>query len=248
MVSNNIHQRLIQLGLSDGEAKVYLALSKIGPSTVGPIVKNARVAYSNVYDILNRLMEKGIVSYITNQKTKYFQAASPKNLLKYLENREKEIKTLQTDCRLLILEIEALQQITGQQKAELFIGKRGLRTAYEKHLSSGKKKENLFFYIHKDRYAKEADSFYFSILDFFTKTPQKGMVNEYARVSPWFQKIKKVKIRYANFPIPGNIEVCGNSLLLISWEKPVTSVLIESKDLADNLREYFQAVWKKGRE
>ena len=72
---------LQKIGLTDGEAKVYLALTEIGSSTVGPIVKKANVAYSNVYDILNRLIEKGIVSFILRNKTKYFQAASPRNLM-----------------------------------------------------------------------------------------------------------------------------------------------------------------------
>ena len=71
---------LLKIGLTEGETKVYLALSKLGSSTVGPIVKESKVAYSNIYDILNRLIEKGIVSFIIKQKTKYFQAASPSNL------------------------------------------------------------------------------------------------------------------------------------------------------------------------
>jgi hypothetical protein len=47
-----------------------------------------------------------------------------------------------------------------------------------------------------------------------------------------------------NFPIPGNIEVCGNKMLVISWQKPIIGVLINSKSISDNFRNYFEGVWK----
>jgi sugar-specific transcriptional regulator TrmB len=65
---------LTKLGLTEGEAKVYLALLKLGSSTVGPIVKKSKVAYSNIYEVLERLISKGLVSFIKKEKTKYFQA------------------------------------------------------------------------------------------------------------------------------------------------------------------------------
>jgi sugar-specific transcriptional regulator TrmB len=37
---------LIQLGLTNGEARVYLSLLKLGSSKVGSIVKDSRVSYS----------------------------------------------------------------------------------------------------------------------------------------------------------------------------------------------------------
>ena len=38
-------QELTQLGLTDGEARVYLSLLKIGSSKVGPIVRDSHVSY-----------------------------------------------------------------------------------------------------------------------------------------------------------------------------------------------------------
>ena len=72
MVNKEIFD-LLKIGLTEGESKVYLALTELGSSTVGPIVKKSGVAYSNIYDILHRLIEKGIVSFIIKNKTRYFQ-------------------------------------------------------------------------------------------------------------------------------------------------------------------------------
>jgi len=47
--------------------------------------------------------------------------------------------------------------------------------------------------------------------------------------------------------LPGNIEVCGDKILMVSWEKEVTAVLIQSKDLANNLKAYFKDFWKNSK-
>ena len=244
-MSEQLLYELLKIGLTEGEAKVYLGLSELGSSTIGPIVRKAGVASSNIYDILNRLLEKGIVSYIQKRKMKYFQASSPHALLEVLHNKEQEIRGQKKALMKAIPQIERIQRFTVHQKAEIFVGQKGLRSAYETHLMrKGAKTENIFFYIHKKRYAKQSDLFYFSIVDLYTSLPQRGIVNEFSKSSPWFQQVRNLKVRYVSFPIPTNIDVCGNSVLLVSWEDQITAVLIESKDMADNFRDYFNQVWR----
>src|SRR3989344_470827 len=163
MPDNDI-QDLLKIGLTEGESKVYLALIELGSSTVGPIVKKSGVAYSNIYDILQRLMEKGLVSYIIKNKTKHFQAVSPANLLDYLEKKEEEINNQKKLLKNFLPRLEELQKLKPEQDAEIFIGIKGLKSAYEKLLKGATKTdEDLFFYIHEEEYAEESDLFYFSI-------------------------------------------------------------------------------------
>ena len=49
---------LEEIGLTEGENKVYLALLKLGSSTIGRIIKEAQVSNSKIYDILDRLNKK----------------------------------------------------------------------------------------------------------------------------------------------------------------------------------------------
>src|SRR3989344_6526669 len=143
------YYELLKVGLTDGESKVYLALSEIGSSTVGPIVKKSGVASSNIYDILDRLVGKGLVSFVVKSKTKYFQAAPPHNLLEYLESREKEISSQKASLIKSLPDLENLQGTHMTQEAEVFVGKKGLRSAYEKMLKGvTKNDEALYFYIY----------------------------------------------------------------------------------------------------
>ncbi len=236
---------LTQLGLTDGEAKVYLALSELGSSTVGPIVKKSNVAYSNIYDILTRLTKKGIISYIIKNKTKHFQAASPSNLTTYLEKKEKEIQIQKQTLKEIIPSLEKLQEIKPQQEAEIFLGKKGLRTAYEKLLKNKTKKdEALFFYIHKKEFDEESNLFYNSISDLGKKMKPKGICNEDYKNSWFSKKAKYLNMKFTNIPIPGNIDIIGNKVLIVSWHHTIFSVLIHSKHLADDLRTYFNQIWK----
>jgi sugar-specific transcriptional regulator TrmB len=237
---------LLKIGLTEGEAKVYLALSELGSSTVGPIVKKAGVAYSNIYDILHRLIEKGIVSFIIKNKTKYFQAASPSNLVQYLDKKQEKIIQDKELLKKILPDIEKLQEIKSKQEAEVFIGKKGLRTAYEKLCKDASKHDEiLFFYIHDEKYAEESNLFYNSAVDLVSGTKNRGICNADYENSWFAKKSKHLNMRFSKLPLPGNIDIINDKILLVSWGENIFSVLIHSKSLADNLRNYFNEMWLK---
>ncbi len=242
------HYELLKVGLTDGEAKVYLALSELGSSTVGPIVKKSKVAYSNIYDILNRLIEKGLVSFIVKEKTKYFQAATPSNLIEYLNVKEKQILDQREQLKKVLPDIEKLQGIESKQEAEVFLGLKGLKTAYEKMLKGRTKKdEALYFYLYEEEYAELSDNFYNSVKELTKKINMKGLANKKYKKSWFAKKYKFLNVRFVDFPIPGNIDIIGNMVMFISWKPNPIGVLIHSKSIADNLRDYFKEVWSKGK-
>jgi len=236
---------LLNIGLTKGEAKVYVALSELGSSTVGPIVKKSGVAYSKVYDILNRLIGKGIVSYIVKNKTKYFQAASPSNLVEYLNKKEKEISIQKESLLKIIPDLEKLQEIKNQQEAEVFLGKKGLKTAYEKLFKIvSKHDEFLFFYIHDEKYGEESNLFYNSIVDISKNIKNRGICNKEYKKSWFAKKSKHLKMKFSDIPIPGNIDIIADKVLIVVWGEIVFSILIQSESLSDSLRNYFNEMWK----
>ena len=234
-------QSLINLGLTEGEAKVYLALLKLGSSTVGPIVKEANIAYSNIYEILNRLLEKGLISFIIKEKTKHFQASQPSQLYEYLEKKESELKEEKFTLKKLIPELEKLKSLKENQEAEIFLGFKGLKTAYERLTEEYKKekKELLFFYVEKNN--KKAEEFYQRRYSKFKEIRVKGIADKEFKKSEFIKKTN-FSMKYVNFPIPGNIDIYKDRVLIISWGATPIGILITSRDISQKFREYFYSI------
>lgn len=137
---------LKESGLTDGEIKVYLALLELGSSTTGPIIEKSGIAKSIVYQILERLMQKGLVSFITQEKTKYFQAAEPKKLLQYIEEREEKLQENKKQVQALLPQLELKQKLAKETQVHVYKGFRGITTAHE-HTYDKLKKGDEYYYL-----------------------------------------------------------------------------------------------------
>jgi len=234
---------LMNLGLTDGEAKVYLALAKLGSSTVGPIVKEAKIAYSNIYEVLNRLLEKGLISFILKEKTKYFQVTNFSRLYEYLDKKEQKIEKEKLLLKKLIPDLEKFKKLQEKQEAEVFIGFNGARTAYERLMEGKNNEEYLFFYIAEPNY-EEIDKFWMRIYNKFKNLKVKGIANIDYKKSKFIKKTT-FKMKYVDFPIPGNIDIHEDKVLFTSFKDKPLATLITSKDIADKFKEYFYSIWKE---
>ncbi len=123
---------LRKAGLTEGEIKVYLALLELGASTVGKILEKSRITKSIIYRVLERLIEKGLVSYITKDKTKHYQASPPHNIIDYLNKQEEELETTKKEVKNIIPQLTNLQTLTTLNQATIYEGFKGLMTVYEK--------------------------------------------------------------------------------------------------------------------
>jgi len=239
-------KQLTNFGLTDGEAKVYLALLKRGSSTVGPIVKESKIAYSNIYEVLERLVKKGLASFIKKEKTKYFQATEPYRLKEYLENKEKKIQEQKEELKKLIPSLNALiKSNESKTDAEIFIGAKGIKTAYEKLSSSlTKNDETFFFYIYEKEYSEKSDEFYNSMFDITKKLKARGLANKEYKNSWFMQKAKNVmKVKFVDFPLPGNIDIVKDKIMIVSWHPEIVGFLIHSESIARHFRNYFNKIW-----
>ena len=57
-----IKEMLKETGLTDSEARIYLALLELGPSLAGKISRKTGIHRRNVYDITERLIKKGLIA------------------------------------------------------------------------------------------------------------------------------------------------------------------------------------------
>ena len=77
------------------------------------------------------------------------------------------------------------------------------------------------------------------------KTKNRGICNSDYKMSWFAKKSEHLTMKFSNLPLPGNIDIINDKILLVSWDKTVFSVLIHSESLANNLRNYFNEMWLK---
>jgi sugar-specific transcriptional regulator TrmB len=137
---------LKEAGLTNGEIKVYLALLEVGSSTIGPILQKSGITKSIIYRILEKLIKKGLASYIIKEKTKHFQATQPNKLLDYINSKEKQLKLNKNKIQELIPQLILKQNASKKSEANLYQGFKGLMTAYENRYIKLKKGDEVIVY------------------------------------------------------------------------------------------------------
>src|SRR3989338_6418545 len=89
-----MEKELQDLGLSKNESLIYLFLLKHGSTTTGSIIKETHIANSRVYESLNSLTSKGLVTYTIQKDGKHFEAMDPKAISEREEDRKRKIEAL----------------------------------------------------------------------------------------------------------------------------------------------------------
>lgn len=246
-MENSIHLALEKAGLSKGEIKVYLALVKLGKVTTGPIIKLSKVSSSKVYDILDKLIEKGLVNYILVEKTRYFQASQPMSLLDYVNKKEKEIQNTKGEIEKVIKMLEKTES-QDVEEAKIYKGYRGMRTGFFEAIKSIQNKgEYLFFSVGygEDPYLQQF------FRDLSTKLKERGIKvrgianNEEEKLYKKYYEKLGYLMKYTKMHWPSDITIAGDNLITFVWDKkqPVIYV-IQSRPLVESYKKFFEELWE----
>src|SRR3989344_5764194 len=85
---------LKELRLSNTEIKVYITLLELGPSLASKLSQKSKVERAVTYHILEKLIRKGLVSYVVRENRKYFSAAEPEKLKDLIKEKEASLNEL----------------------------------------------------------------------------------------------------------------------------------------------------------
>lgn len=120
-------ERFLQkLGLSDKEAKVYLAALELGQGTVQEIAEKARIRRPTAYLIIDALAEMGLVARAEEGKTTLYIAQSPQQLDLLLKKSESEITSKRKELQEVMRDFQAVYNLaSGNPRVKFFEGRTG---------------------------------------------------------------------------------------------------------------------------
>jgi len=140
---------LKKFGLNDKEIAIYLALLKLGSAPVRTVAIQANINRTTTHDILNKLIDEGLVSFVDKTKHRYFTSEPPEHLLHALKIREQNINRLEQDIKEILPELKSLyEKSESKPKAKYFEGDTGLRAILEDVLTSVSRKTDKKYYVY----------------------------------------------------------------------------------------------------
>lgn len=123
---------LRKMGLSEGEVKVYKALLELGATSINNIHEKVGVDRRNIYDILNKLIERGLVSYFDEDGKRVFRISSPDKLVSYIEEKKSELEGVKKEINSVLPEIKQVFNSKKEElKAEIFRGVEGMKAVWD---------------------------------------------------------------------------------------------------------------------
>jgi len=246
MEIQEIKDTLRELGLANEEIEVYLAMLKLGPSLASKVSEETKINRSHVYQLLERLIAKGFVSYVIKENRKYFSAVNPEKIIEIIKEKEQKLKDILPN----LLSLASLEK--EKPIVEIFERKEGIKTILNDILkikeewlafgSSGKGQEVLSFYA--EHWEKEREKLKINlrgILDCSESGLKRG--KEIAQRK--YTKIRYVKDNYSS---PSSTWIYGDRLAFVIWSKEHSfAIRMVSKEIANNFRKHFEVLWRNAK-
>ena len=237
---------LRELGFSERETKVYVALLETGLTTVGPITSKSKLQSAKVYETLNKLIDKGLVSFIIKSKTKYFQASEPKEILNLIEDRKRRFKDI-------LDELELKQKYAdSKQIAVVHEGYNSFKALFNKISDHLKKGDRYWAFAFKNEYYSTAASLFLQKFheQLATKNIDDRLLGNFSvkkEIKKTFEKNKNIKIRFTRNETPLGVIILENKVINLIWGKRPTAIEITSEQIYMQYKSFFTELWKKSK-
>lgn len=241
--------QLKHIGLSDKEAKVYLAMLELGPATVLEIAAKAGVNRPTTYVEIESLKKKGLASSQTRGTKQLFMAESPDQLKFLLEREVKHVEQKKEELTSVLPDLMTLFNL-GEEKPQVrfFEGKEGLTRMQENFLKAKQKIilgissiDDVFrlFPNHPELYTARRINkkihtklIYTSRKGAFLKKDDARMIRESKFVPP------------EKLPFNADVTIYDENVAIAALKGRIAGVIITQKEIADSFRGLFDLIWK----
>jgi len=235
------------LVLTRVEQKIFDRILHKGETSLGPIIKELGLHKGTVYNSIRRLEEKGLISYKTVDGINVYcvnKLALKKLLSEEEANHEQSIKNLNE-----LIRIAGTTENESGTTVHVLLGPQGFKSFFNELYDWASKARKEYFFIGKGNEMIEhlGEEYYRRTQASKRKLGLKCRVilNEMSRVLP-VAKYVVGNVRYLKMEhySPMSIWLYGDAVALVLWDaKPITTILIRSKEASNSFRSYFEHLW-----
>jgi len=239
---DNLITNLINTGLEEKQAQVYLATLNIGEGTISDIASKSGIKRTTIYQYIDDLIKKDLLCKTIKGKRVYYLAQKPEKILKKIENKKRRFAKILPELNSIY------SQSSHKPNIRYYEGIEGMREIYNEMTNTSKILYSIF----------SADKYYANFNEedgniFFNNIRENGgllkdMVEDteagrqYAKAG-YHQELGKVKILPKEFKLAVDVLVTGNQVAMIS-QVNLVGVIVENPEIADFQKNIFKFIWK----
>ncbi len=246
---------LKRVGLTDLEIDVYFTLLKSGGNSAKHIAREAEKHRTNVYDALDKLMKKGLVSYTMQKNKKIFNATEPNRLLFYVKDKKEELERQEAKVKKLIAELESIKQYKhSEAQIQIFQDKEGLRSFYEKLINVAKSGDLCYLIGTTEKITGILRYYVLNVTKLASLKNIKGkmiiskrmLMDKQMKRAMSFAKLKLRAIP-KRLLTPTAIILFKDYVGLFNYTMEPFVVLIKNERIVDAYNQYFDGIWEMGK-
>lgn len=225
---------LVELGLTEAETKIYYSVLKQKNCTVRDISKESGFHRTNIYDILEQLREKGLITIFKEGKTTKYNASDPNNLYDLLKEKKELLDNIFPGLKNLY------EQSADEIKVEVYKGDEGMKATYRDILRENKP---LYMYGVKGKFRDKLPAYAAQWLRDAKKQklPMYGIYTKRGNPPSYYTEIRYLKNELSS---PVAVFIYGDKININIWDPTLVAIIIKSKLVASMYKAHFDLLWK----
>lgn len=245
----NTKEKLLNLGINDKEADIYLSILTIGQGTVTDIARKAGIKRTSIYQYIETLLKEGLVFKTAFKKRTLYAPEDPKKIIRLLEDKQNKIERNKQEMTEVIPGLESLYNASlSRPSVSYYEGKDGIREVYNEILLNNKnvysffsprKVFKLFSYEENDAMLMKLynnGGMLYNIIERSDEAEKRLEIKKY-------NAFVKSKVLNESFKFDTDLLIGKDEIAMISFDN-LMGVLIKDKAIASLQKNIFQSIWK----
>ncbi|MDC0358973.1 helix-turn-helix domain-containing protein [Oligoflexia bacterium] len=242
-----MQEDLINLGLTEDEASVYLSMLELGGGYVSQIAKKAGKHRATCYHTLGNLLNKGLATKFEKGKYQFFSPEQPEKIVRQAQGNLERAEALLPE----LLSIQNMR--SGKPKIKFFERRSGIETIFEDTLTAegsilGYTNLALVTTLFPDFFRKYTKEKVKRKIKTRYLSPQP--INQADLINHFFPKganpdlLEILFINPEEFPFKNELAIYENKVAIMSLsEEEQIAILVESHTFSDTMRNIFDLSW-----
>ncbi len=243
MAQKRLLQTLTNIGLTEKEARVYLASLSQGPSTILKLAEATNLKRTTIYSVIESLKQKGLMSVELSGWKKRFTAMDPQALSLTLKQREQSFETVLPE----FISLHNLKSDGGTFR--YYEGIESVKAVYEGLLRDVAPGSDYLIISDIGAWLEVDEKWSADFRERRAATPVKmRLLTQDSEAARHYRKYAQnfnaqVKLLPEQTMLKTNAVIIPQRLVIHQMRPPVMAIVIENESIIQMQRQLFEIIW-----